>query len=253
MFVAVRPATFYQSRQAGTLAAYTHKVLTISPPRADRVVEKRLKFALKLCEGEISLEKLEGIRFNLSSMATFLKALIFSLENMDDLREFLSNITGGNIRSIVELVTKFIGSPNVDADKIIRIMEENGEYYVPVHEFWKEAMLGQYAHYHSDTSLALNIYEIMECDERAHFLIPMILGYLDFDGAHKDKDGFVSTQAIIREIQNWGFAQLQIESALRRLNNKKLTDTVQRVTFDEDVRRLYGPMPESFRLNTVGA
>lgn len=62
VFVAVRPATFYQSRQAGTLAAYTHRVLTISPPRADRVVEMRLKFALKLCEGEMPLEKLEGVR-----------------------------------------------------------------------------------------------------------------------------------------------------------------------------------------------
>jgi hypothetical protein len=35
VFIAVRPLTFFQSKRAGTFAAYPHKVFTISPPRAD--------------------------------------------------------------------------------------------------------------------------------------------------------------------------------------------------------------------------
>ena len=89
----------------------------------DKVIEKRLEFALDMAEGRIPIETLNHIALNIENLSQFLKALIYSLENNKDITEILSNITGGNIRSAIELVTSFIGSPNVDAEKIIKIME----------------------------------------------------------------------------------------------------------------------------------
>ena len=255
VFIAVRPQTFYRSKQAGSLTAYPHHVFTIAPPRVDEVMEKRLQFALNMAEGRISIERpsLQNIQLQLVNVATFLRVLIYSLSRNRELIEFLSNITAGNIRAVVEFVTKFIGSANVDAQKIINIKESGKHYIIPVHEFWKAALLGEYSHYDPLSSLALNLFDIRNTNPNEHFLLPMILGYLNFEGEHRTAEGFVPSASIVVEMQNWGFTPKSTETALRRCNNKKLIETPQRVTFDEDESGLFGDMPDCFRITTIGA
>ncbi|HEY7419111.1 MAG TPA: AAA family ATPase, partial [Ktedonobacteraceae bacterium] len=48
VFVALRPETFHRSMRLGALSGYHPKAFTISPPRIDRVIEKRLQFGLKI-------------------------------------------------------------------------------------------------------------------------------------------------------------------------------------------------------------
>lgn len=253
VFIAVRPRTFFNSKQAGSLTAYANRVFTIAPPRVDQVIEKRLEFALNLAEGRITIERFQDIQLDLVGVATFLKALRYSLSHNTELVEFLSNITAGNIRAVVEFVTKFIGSANVNAQKIIRIMEEEGRYTIPVHEFWKAALLGEFSYFDPQSSLALNLFDIRSTNQNEHFLVPMILGYLNLGGGHKSREGFVYSTSIVEEMQEWAFNPEVTEAALRRANNKRLLETPKRVTFDEDEDKLYGDMPECFRISTIGA
>lgn len=253
VFIAVRPQTFYKSKRSGALTAYPHKIFTISPPRVDVVIDKRLKFALDMAEGQIPLETLDFVRVNARSLACFLKALIVSLDQSEALQEFLVNITGGNIRAVIEFVTGFIGSPNVDAEKIIKHMEEQGSYAVPIHEFTKSALLGDFSHYNADTSLAMNVFDVSSPDRREHFLVLIMLSFLNNDGPHKDRDGFCATAKLVGEMQNFGFTNNQVEVALRKTTNKKLIETSQRLTFEEDESGLIGEMPSSFRITSVGA
>lgn len=254
VFISVRPQTFFKSKRSGALAAYPHKIFTISPPRIDLVIIKRLRFALSLAEGKTSIDQLRTIHLNVDSLSKFLKALITSLSDNQELNEFLSNITGGNIRLAIELVSSFIGNPNIDADKIIRIMDEQGRYRVPLHEFTKSALLGEYSHFNPDTSVAMNIYEIFYPDPKEHFLVPILIAYLGCSGAHLNNDSFCNTDNIFLEMQNFGFTAEQISHALRRSTNKKLIETSQRVTFEEDVNGiLIGDMPSSFRLTSIGS
>ncbi len=141
VFMSVRPQTFHMSQRSGTLAAYPQKVFAISPPRVDAVIEKRLLFALDMAEGKIPLETIESVTVNIENLALFLKALLRSLKRNPEIAELLENITGGNVRAAIDLVTKFIGSPNVNAVKIIRFMEEKKPYLIPLHEFSKAALL----------------------------------------------------------------------------------------------------------------
>ncbi|MFQ5681911.1 MAG: hypothetical protein ACE5HC_01440 [Candidatus Binatia bacterium] len=252
VFVTLRPQTFHQSKQAGTFSAYPQKIFSISPPRADLVVEKRLAFALEVAEGRLPVDQFQGIGLNFKSLALFLKALLYSLKNNKDLIELISNITGGNIREIIDLTTKSIGSPNVDAGKIIGIMEKTDKYLVAVHEFSKSALLGEYSHYHADSSLALNMFDVRFPDEREHFLGPMIAAFLNYDGSHRNREGFVKADNVIIEMQSWGYTPQQSEAALRRMTNKRLIETTERITFAEDVTGLIGDMPAAFRITTVG-
>jgi len=54
-------------------------------------------------------------------------------------------------------------------------MEKTGNYLVPVHEFSKSALLGEYSHYHPASSIAMNLFDVRFPDEREHFLVPMVL------------------------------------------------------------------------------
>jgi predicted type IV restriction endonuclease/GTPase SAR1 family protein len=254
VFVSVRPQTFFRSKRSGALNAYPHKVFTISPPRIDKVIEKRLMFALKMAEGSVSSDIHRGFEVNAQSLALFLKALLSSLRENPDLLEFLSNITGGNIRAAIEFVTGFIGSPGVDAEKIISTMDTQGRYRIPVHEFTKQALLGEYSHYNPDTSIAMNVFDILNSDTNEHFLAPVILAFLNLSGEHRDNDGFCLSNIMFSELQGMGFTSEQIEKSLRRCTNKKLIESSERVTFEEDVNgTLIGEMPGSFRITSIGA
>lgn len=253
VLISIRPRTYFTSKSSGSISAYPQRILTIAPPRIDLVLQRRLQFSLDLAEGRAPLEHLEGITLKLDSIAWFLKALIHSLRKNKDLGELLANITGGNIREALELIKGFIGSANVDSDKIIEIMRAEGEYTIPVHEFAKQALLGEYSHYDAKSSIAFNLYSLRYPDSREHFLSPLIVSYLLSDSAERTTEGFVPTSAIVGEMQALGFVPDQVESSLRRLSNKKLVETSERITFDEGLQDLVGDMPLAFRATTIGA
>lgn len=252
VLVSIRPRTYFASKTAGSLSAYPQRILTISPPRVDLVLQRRLTFSLDLAEGKEPLERFAGISIKLDSIALFLRALLYSLKNNRELSELLTNITGGNIREVLELIKGFIGSPNVDSRKIIELHEKDG-YVIPVHEFSKQALLGEYTHYDSKSSLAYNLFDIRYPEPREHFLSPFLLGYLLNESSSNNTEGFVQTTDLMQEMRTYGYVPDQIEHALRRLTNKKLIEATERVTFDEGLQGLVGDMPTAFRATTIGS
>lgn len=254
VFVALRPSTFYLSKMTGALSAYQNKILTISPPPADKVIQKRLTFALRVAEGKAAPNALDGIKLKLGSLVLFLTATLRSVKSNENIRQFLSNITGGNTKAVIELITSFCGSPNVDARKIVEIEERSGNYLVPIHEFTKHALLGEFSYYSPQSSLvACNIFDISMADQREHFLAPLIVGYLGSNVGSKDKDGFVSGEKIAEEMISQGFIEDQVESCLRNLASRKLIETPHshfrelKVLSDERALMLH------FRATSVGA
>lgn len=250
VFIAIRPQTFYRSKKSGIFTAYPHKVFTISPPRVDEVIKKRLQFALKMSKGELPLELRTFVRLNLESIVKFIKVLLYSLQKSRELNEFLVNITGGNCRQALEFVTSFIGSPNVEATKIIA--HADGGYIIPVHEFSKQALLGNYSYYDPETSIALNLFDIILPNASSHFLMPLLLAYLTSPIGDKDKDNFYSIKGIYDEMQNLGFSIEQIDESLKRLTNKKLIEITKRFSFEEDNGETLKDMPREFRITTIG-
>jgi hypothetical protein len=254
VFVAVRPRTYHHSKRAGSLSAYPQRVFAISPPRVELMVEKRLHFALKMAEGRLPVESIRNLSLKVDSLAAFLKALLAALEKNKQIAELLANVTGGNMREVMELITRFISTPNVDAKKIIEKVITTGHYEIPLHEFSKVAILGDYAHYHAESSLALNLFDVFTPDSREHFLRLCILGLLKSDVSRKNSDGFLFSEEVTRSLQDHGYVPLQTEGALRQLANKRLIESSERVTFEEDaLGELIGDMPAAFRLTSVGA
>lgn len=253
VFISVRPKTFFLSKRSGTLAAYPHRIFTIAPPRIDQVIEKRLRFALSIAEGKVQLESLGSISFRLNNVASIIKVIINSIDKVDDTKIFLENITGGNIREIIQFIVQLFGNPNVDMIAAIHALEQTGEYIIPVHDFWKVALKGSYNYFDNEKALAANIYDVYSNNDREHFLIPILLAFLDYNGPHKNSEGFVDFSIILKEMQEFGYSATVVEAAARRANNKRLIEAPDRITFEEDEDGLFGLVPVAFRLNTVGA
>src|SRR5690606_21438366 len=137
-----------------------------------------------------------------------------SIRDNESIRQFLSNITGGNMRLVIALISSICGSHKVDSEKIVRIEEEQGNYKVPLHEFTKHALLGEYAYFNSVSSLvACNICDVSTADAREHFLSSLIIAFLSSNVGLRDNDGFVSGTAIIHEMATHSFVEEQVRAA----------------------------------------
>ena len=253
VFVALRPSTFYSSKMTGALSGYQNKILTISPPPADEVVLKRLSFAVRVAEGKVAPGTLTNIRLQLGSVTTFLRATLRSVRTNEDIRQFLSNITGGNTRSVIELIIGFVGSPNVNSKKIVRVEERTNNYFVPLHEFTKHALLGEYAYYNQQSSqVACNIFDVCTSDPREHFLCGLLISFLGSNIGIRDGDGYLSGAAILTELKQHGFSEDQILDALRRTSVKRLIETPHAHFRELTVPEQVSPAEFHYRVTSVG-
>lgn len=252
VFISIRPKTFYLSKRSGALSAYPHRVFTVAPPRIDHVIEKRLVFALNIAEGNVQMEKLRAINFQLGNIATFIRVLLASIDRHDDVKVFLENITGGNIRELIQFISGMFGNPNVDLQGAIIALEEDGNYTLPVHELWKVALKGDSAYFDPERAMAASLFDVATNDAVEHFAMPILLSLLNTGGSHRNSEGFVEYVHIVSELQNVGIKPGTTDAIVKRANNKKLIEAPDRITFEEDDAGIYGSMPSRFRINTTG-
>jgi hypothetical protein len=246
VFVALRPDTFHRSLQIGALSGYHPKAFTIAPPRIDRVVEKRLDFALEITSGQIPLKLPSGtVLVNLDRMDAIIRVFCSSLERNDQLRELIDNIPNGNVRLALDLIRGFFGSGHVDTRKIMKIYEESGQYLIPLHEFLRAVMFGDNVYYDPTRSDIANLFDVTNVDRKEHFLLPLTIGTVSSIGTADE--GFIETAKVYDQLQALGFTPEQIDSSIVRGYRKKLIEA--------SGRRIPYPaqgMPQALRTTTVG-
>ena len=86
----------------GALSGYHPKAFTISPPRIDEVIEKRLSFVQKIIEEKIPLRNI-NIKTTFSKLDSLLQVLLISFKNNIHLIEFVDNFGIRNVRQAIEL------------------------------------------------------------------------------------------------------------------------------------------------------
>lgn len=246
VFVTLRPETFHRSTRIGALSGYHPKAFTVSPPRIDRVINKRLEFALKLTSGDIPIQSLSGnTTVNLDKLDVMIRVFLHSLGNYS-LREFIDNISAGNVRQALDLVRGFFGSGHVDTQKIVNIYTDTGRYNVPLHEFLRAVTFGDAEYYDPERSPVANLFDISQVDPKEHFLAPLLICSLT-SSSKGSEEGFVETSVVYERLQGFGFTPEQIDAAVVRGHRKKLLETAsRRIPYpDHD-------MPPALRATNVG-
>ena len=226
VFLALRPGTFHWSLKFGALSGYHPKAFTISPPRIDEVLEKRLAFAQKITRGEIFLTRFDGkVKINLENLDCLIEIIKQSFGYNRDLLEFIDNISNGNIRIAIDFLKGFIGSSHVDTRKIIEIYQNTGSYYIPLHEFLRAIIYGDNVYYDPKSSYIVNLFDVSHYDQKEHFLLPLLLSLLSSTAKSGISDGFAETNKIYSSLQGLGYTVSQIDLAIIKSYENKLVET----------------------------
>ncbi|HEX5310030.1 MAG TPA: hypothetical protein VFW38_13240 [Solirubrobacteraceae bacterium] len=224
VFLSLRPETFFRSRTVGSLTAYQPRVFTIAPPSVGTVIKKRLIYCRELIEDSATRGKIvpSGLDKQAELLARYLAIVEDSFGHMPELTEFVENLAGGNVRAALDFLNTFVGSGHVDVQKILDIVDDTGSYYIPLHEFVRAIIYGDYRYYHPSSSPIANVFEISTPDQREHFLLPLILAHVERTGEVGQEEGFVQLEEIMAFGQGLGFLPTQIEFAIRHATMRRL-------------------------------
>ncbi|MDW4916933.1 hypothetical protein [Streptomyces californicus] len=225
-FVTMRPSTYSKSRRQGSLSAYQNRVFTISPPRVDLVIKKRLEYALdKLINGGVLALSSEGISVESNMLREYIEVLIDSLERNSSLAECLDNVSAGNVRDALDLLTNFVGSGHVDTGKILEIKISTGEYFIPLHEFLRAVIYGDNEYYSPDTSFVANVFDIITPQGAEHFLTPFLLDHCWRSSQTSEAEkGYIAESDVRSSMQDLGYLEQQISASLDRAVRSKMLD-----------------------------
>ncbi|QYG91172.1 tRNA (adenosine(37)-N6)-threonylcarbamoyltransferase complex ATPase subunit type 1 TsaE [Iamia sp. SCSIO 61187] len=247
-FLALRPETFSRSKREGALTGYQPRVFTIEPPRVDRVIERRLAFAIRELQDSGRLATYpEGVTVSSSKLESYLQLVLEAFNSNKDIVGFVDNMSGGNVRRALEYVTSFIGSGHVDTEKIFNALRRGG-YTLPFHEFFRAVLYGEHEYYDPSDSPIPNVLDISKPDGREHFLQPLVVAFLERAANAGNTQGFVPTPEVYAYGQSLGFETRQIARALDRCAASRLIDTHPRY-IHEAVR---GADSEQVRVGSAG-
>jgi len=245
VFLSLRPETFYRSRRSGSLTAYQPRVFTISPPALREVIRKRIEFCLELVKHPESRHQLmpAALDEQADRLAMYLQIVGRSIERRPELLEFVENLSGGNIREALGFLNTFVGSGHVDTLKIFEIEEQDGDYMIALHEFVRAIIYGDHIHYSSRASPIANVFDISSDDGREHFLIPLLLSFIERAGDAGGSEGYVESAQIAGFAHSLRFSPAQLENALRHCATKRLL---------EPLGEAAGGFQRAYRPTTVG-
>ena len=228
VFMSLRPDTFHESRRTGALAAYQPRVFTVSPPRSDLVVTKRLQFAKKEL---IQFGRLPGFPTGLTldseSLLIYVDVLLDAFANNQKLIELVDNLSSGNTRRALDFISTFVGSGYVQTSRILDANRSGRSYVVPLHEFMRAILYGDHKYYDPTKSPVTNLFAISSNDPKEHFLLPMLLAAVQSLG-ERESGGFADLPAVYSILQACGYTPEQIAFHRGRADKGGLAEFVER-------------------------
>jgi GTPase SAR1 family protein len=236
VFLTLRPETFNASRIDGVLSGYQTRAFTVSPPRVERAVKKRLEFGAQHYVRHGHLPEWLGWTAHSDELQDYLQILLKSFSRNERLQETLVNLAGGNVRRALELMSTFVNSPHSEHETVLkRSRQSKRDFLIPHHLFLRAVLLGDAAYYDASRSHLPNVFDISGHDAREHFLLLCMLGFLHSNLDRRDSEGYVAVEDLYARFQDLGFEPDQIGFALSRARSG---DLVQTLPPGADVRAL---------------
>ena len=202
VFVSLRPSTFYRSRKTGALAAYQPRTFTVSPPRVNEVILKRLEFAMRQLEDTGRLDSFpRGLTVSSESLMEYLRVLQTAFTSDRPIIELVDNLSSGNVRTALAYLQDFVGSGYVDTDRLVTAAtRSNRRYTIPIHEFIRAILFGEYSYYDPRSSTIPNAFDVSSSTRSEHFALCELLATVDVAGSGRPS-GFAPSGVVYDSMQ----------------------------------------------------
>ncbi|HWP67824.1 MAG TPA: hypothetical protein VN437_00895 [Rectinemataceae bacterium] len=209
VFVCLRPGTFWRSKKEGVLDSVAPRLISISSPKVAPLLKRRLEFAARMARGEVPFVGRSGaasatISVHLPKVATLLDCAAQSFSRNAELRDLVSAFSNGNVRELLRLVQQVLTSQHLDTSKIIEKFQTVG-YRIAAHEALRALLFGDYAHFDPDSSVVVNLFDILRADPMQHFSRVLALRFLDGIPETHPTFGYTSVQALSQQMMQIGY------------------------------------------------
>jgi hypothetical protein len=228
VMLTLRPETFVRSKTDGPISGYHPRAFTISPPRFDALLERRILTAIRMLRGELPIPNIGGhATAQIKSVLDYLEMLDYSFRNEPDLLSFCEHMSGGNMRLALDYIVSFMACGHVDSNKILDRWRSTGRYQVPLHEFVRGTMFADREYYSGDGAAVMNVLDTQSGDPGESLGLTALLAVLV-----DSKDAYVAIEDVHARLQGVGFRPEQVAWLVQRAlvgrlveSNLKVQDT----------------------------
>jgi len=229
----LREESFFRSTMSGVLDALPLPVFHLSSPNFEKLIRYRIDYVLDLLgksDEEIRAETRSSIELGTSRevLKMFFQIIKNSLRSTrrvgKEILEFLNDISGGDMRSVLHFFTTFLVSGNTDVTEMLEIEHRNREqgqvgYQIPLHHVIRSIILEHSMLYSSSRSRIMNVFDVNPEHTNSHFLHLRILNYLYNRLSYQPSQGrgFVEIDSIIDEGESMMIKKEAIADLLTRM------------------------------------
>lgn len=157
IIMSIRDTTYVKHKNDSIFNAYELKKFWIDPPPFREVLARRLKYAGLVLKGRKATIPYLGMYLTIEDLSIF-----FDIANSTLLSEtsakFIESIADGNIRKGISLVSNFLTSGHIQADRAFyNYINKEVLKSLPFHEVFKGTVLGQWKFYREARAEVINI------------------------------------------------------------------------------------------------
>ncbi len=226
--IALREESYYAASIRHTFTAYNNRKFHIASPAFSYLISIRLKYCrelLTLSETEIQFILKSGIFFDKTKISNFLNIIERSIFRQNrNINRFIEAISFGNMREALDMFSTFLYSGTTNVDKMLKIYDRDGKYFVAFHEFAKSIILGDRKFFKDSVSKIINLFEISQRKNSSHFtsirLLSLLLSYHNI--SNSEGRGFISINEIIDTFIDIFDNEMDIKFTMNRLLSKQL-------------------------------
>jgi|CXWL01.1.fsa_nt_gi hypothetical protein len=209
--VTLREEKFFAAYRRGIFDAFGDRRFHIGAPDLRQVLRKRLEYGRSKFKALAAADPGALSEQDLRRIDGLLGALILSTtDRNENIVRMLASVSNGDMRHALDMFREFLSSGNTNVDKIIDILERQGNYTVSFHEFAKSAILGSRKYYQASVSHIVNLFGQSDALGSSHMTACRILARLTAaEGvASTHGEGFVIASTLLREYrQSFGYAE----------------------------------------------
>lgn len=187
VIVALREESYYAASIQKTFTAYNNRTFHIASPPFKELISLRLKYCreiLQLPPDQVLIRLGTKIEFDRAEISKFLDIIQYSIFSRNkNIARFIEALAFGNMREALDMFATFLYSGTTNVDKMLKIYDRDGQYFVAFHEFAKSVILGDRRFYRDSESKVLNLFDCGTERNSSHFtslrLIALLLGHVN--------------------------------------------------------------------------
>lgn len=240
--VSLREESYYTASVQKVFTAYINRKFHIASPPFRKMIDQRIKYVLNVIDKDGGEYKYFDSIFNTNlfyeedknKISNFLKIVEYSIfEKNRNIARFIDHICFGNMRMALQMFSTFLVSGVTDIDKMLRIYNRDGIYYVAFHEFLRSIMLGDRMYYKESHSTILNLFECGPERNSSHFTAIRLLSLLVKMHSNSDIEGrgYVDINKIISTFDN---TFNNTEDVIKTMNRLLLRQLIEVNTKSQD-------------------